>query len=198
MSSKGRGLLSEALKKQHEAAAARRYTCDRCKKERPRENFWGGDIYNRRQGLTCKICQPAPPAKRGRGRGHLSEALKKQHEAAAARRYTCDRCKTERARGNFWAGDISNRRQGLTCNVCQPRPTSERDQKGPGHLTESIKKQQGSGRSAPLYVRPMQDGEGTRELLGRGRQSPSARTHVQSLSAHATQRARPPRSSAPL
>ena len=40
------------------------FMCKACNSERPRDDFWPGDLRNQKRGIKCKTCNPTPPNER--------------------------------------------------------------------------------------------------------------------------------------
>ena len=63
----GQGHLPEVLRQRNEAIRKATFLCALCQTERPRDEFWPGDLKNRsRDTFGCKECKPVPPSERCR------------------------------------------------------------------------------------------------------------------------------------
>ena len=73
------------------------------------------------RALLCKVCQPTPPAER--------------RAAKASKLHTCQVCKLDKARDDYWSKDYYERnspRAVLSCKSCNPTPPEQRQPKQMG------------------------------------------------------------------
>ena len=80
------------------------FTCFSCQTEKPRSEFWSGDIsrISRKKGISCTTCEPKAPNERKRTT------------------FTCKKCKNEKPRSEFHPRSLKKYvLRGAFCKDCK-------------------------------------------------------------------------------